>query len=100
MTTADRIREARQVRNLSQGSLARLAGIWSTQVSKWENGVYPVSIDNLERLSKALGVSMDWLLSGTGKGPRPVVVAPRDTPIATKMGAKKNDKGKARDAHR
>ena len=63
-----RIREARHTAGLSQVQLADRAGIDHKTISRAENGVYAVSIDQLARLARALGVSSAALLPGADPG--------------------------------
>lgn len=59
-----RIRDARHAAGLSQLELADRAGIDNKTVSRAENGVYAVSVDQLARLARALGVTSSELLPG------------------------------------
>lgn len=57
-----RLKEAREMRGLSQGDLAEKAGLQQTAVSHFETGMRKPSFDNLRRLADALEVSSDYLL--------------------------------------
>jgi transcriptional regulator with XRE-family HTH domain len=57
-----KLRELRLRRELSQESLAFRAGLHRTYVSSAERGERNVSLVNLERLAKALGVDICDLL--------------------------------------
>lgn len=59
-----RLRAARHARDLSQVQLAEAAGIDHKTISRAENGIHPVSIDQLARLARALGISSAELLPG------------------------------------
>jgi transcriptional regulator with XRE-family HTH domain len=59
---AKRLRQLRQVRGLSQEALADLAGLHRTYVGSIERCERNVSIDNMERLARALGVDIIELL--------------------------------------
>lgn len=59
---AKRLRQLRQVRGLSQETLADLAGLHRTYVGSIERCERNVSIDNMERLARALGVGIVELL--------------------------------------
>jgi transcriptional regulator with XRE-family HTH domain len=59
---AKRLRQLRQVRGLSQEALADLAGLHRTYVGSIERCERNVSIDNMERLARALGVDIVELL--------------------------------------
>lgn len=64
---ATRLREKRIRLGLSQESLAEKAGLHRTYIGSIERGERNVSIDNVERLAKALGVHASDLLSEGGK---------------------------------
>jgi transcriptional regulator with XRE-family HTH domain len=57
-----RLREARELRRLSQAELASRAKLQASAVSHFETGTRRPSFDNLRRLADALGVSTDYLL--------------------------------------
>lgn len=59
-----RIREARLGAQMSQTDLARAISVSDHTVSRYEQGHITPSADALLRLSKALSVSTDWLLTG------------------------------------
>lgn len=59
---AKRLRQIRQVKGLSQEALADLAGLHRTYVGSVERSERNVSIDNMERLAKALEVDIAELL--------------------------------------
>jgi transcriptional regulator with XRE-family HTH domain len=57
-----RLRQIRISKRLSQEALADLAGLHRTYVGSVERGERNVSIDNIERLAKALDVDIFELL--------------------------------------
>lgn len=59
---ARNMRDLRNERGLSQEALASLSGVHRTFVSMVERGVRNITIDNVERLAHALGVSEETLL--------------------------------------
>jgi transcriptional regulator with XRE-family HTH domain len=61
---AQRLRELRKQKNLSQTELGQVAGLHYTHIGRFERGASRPSGDTLKRLSDALGVSSDYLLDG------------------------------------
>ena len=61
---ASNLRKIRLSKNLSQEQLAELSGLHRTYVGSVERGERNISIDNVEALAKALGVSAAELLDG------------------------------------
>lgn len=59
---AKRLRQLRQVRGLSQEALADLAGLHRTYIGSIERCERNVSIDNIDRLARALEVDIVELL--------------------------------------
>jgi len=61
---AQRLRELRKQKNLSQTELGQVAGLHYTHIGRFERGASRPSSDTLKRLSDALEVSSDYLLEG------------------------------------
>jgi transcriptional regulator with XRE-family HTH domain len=61
----DRIRELRQQKGLSQEELAFRAGIHRTYIGGIERGERNPGLKNIERLSRALGISLAELFRWT-----------------------------------
>ena len=59
---AENLRKARLVKKLSQEDLAELACLHRTYVGSVERAERNISIDNMERLADAVGVSLISLL--------------------------------------
>ena len=59
-----RIRRCRESLNMSRSELGRRVGVTSHTIANIEYGDKGTTIDNLYRITKILGVSMDWLLEG------------------------------------
>lgn len=59
---AQRLRQIRQIKILSQEELADIAGLHRTYVGSVERSERNISIDNMERLAKALEVDIIELL--------------------------------------
>lgn len=62
MKLGDKIYQARKKMGLSQETLSEQVGVSRQAVSKWETGDTEPDIGKLRALSKALDVSVDWLL--------------------------------------
>jgi transcriptional regulator with XRE-family HTH domain len=61
---AQRLRELRKQKNLSQTELGQLAGLHYTHIGRFERGTSRPSGDTLKRVADALGVTSDYLLDG------------------------------------
>lgn len=59
-----RIRTRRVELGLTAENLARIVNVSRVTISAWERGVTIVSGDNLLTLSKAIGCSPEWLITG------------------------------------
>jgi len=65
MSTAIRIRTARELANIDQSTLGKKLGVSQQAVQKWEKN----GLSNAKRLTKiaeTCGVNFDWLLTGVG----------------------------------
>jgi len=60
------IRKRRNELGISQEELAGRAGLHRTYISDIERGARNVSIENIERLSKALKISISEMFAGYG----------------------------------
>lgn len=58
-----RLTQARESKNMSQRALADIIGVDPVSMNRWEHGNSRPDWDNLRKLSKALGVTIDYLLS-------------------------------------
>ncbi len=61
---AQRLRELRRQRDLSQTELGERVGVHYTHISRYERGISRPSADTLKRLADVLDVSGDYLLEG------------------------------------
>lgn len=59
---AERLKEARRIRDLDQAELARRAGLPASSISHFEKGSRKPSFENLRRLATTLRVTTDFLL--------------------------------------
>lgn len=62
-----RVREARELRGLSQSALAERVGVRRATISDIERGVTGWTGEMLERLADALDVDAAWLIKRTRK---------------------------------
>lgn len=66
----DRVRQAREVRKMSQRELSDASGLHKSHIPLIEGGERPnISVPTVEALAKALNVSVGWLVNGEGEGP-------------------------------
>ena len=64
----DRIARLRRAKDWNQKELADRIGARPAQISKYERGTYLPRPDLLPRLGEALGVSLDYLMTGRSGG--------------------------------
>lgn len=57
-----RVKQIRLQKQLSQGGLAKILGLHPTYISGIERGVRNMALKNIEKLAKALNVSVNDLL--------------------------------------
>jgi len=62
-----RVRDERLKRGLSQEKLAEKAGLHRTYIGMIERAEKNITLINIERIAKALSISLDELLKGTGR---------------------------------
>ena len=65
MNIGEKIKNFRKMRGLTQNYIAEVMGVTCQAVSKWEKGDCMPDITRLPLLAKALGVSVDDLLSNS-----------------------------------
>lgn len=69
-TLVKRLQWARDAAGLSQRALSGLAGLASSHVQLIESGrAEGINVSTAQRLTGVLGVSLDWLMAGTGEMP-------------------------------
>ena len=76
MHISDRILSRRTALGLSKTALAKAIGISGVSVGKWESGLNQPKGRYLNDLAAALGVSVDWLLTGKEEGTTGVAESP------------------------
>src|SRR5215470_3686435 len=64
MVIAERLRELREVKKLSQGEIEKRTGLLRCYISRVENGHTVPAIETLEKLARALEVPMYQLFYG------------------------------------
>jgi transcriptional regulator with XRE-family HTH domain len=64
---ADRIRSTRHSLGVSAETLARKVNVSTTSFLRWETGTSPQA-HHIPALAEALGVSIEWLLTGAEGG--------------------------------
>lgn len=62
-----RVREERLRRGLSQEGLAEKAGVHRTYIGMIERAEKNITLTNIEKIAKALGVDIGTLLKGTNR---------------------------------
>lgn len=65
MDFKDRLRQARKEKGISQSKLAKLVSVHVTNISRYERGENKPTSAVLTKLGDALGVSADYLMSGS-----------------------------------
>ena len=68
MSIGNKIRKVRKKRGISQGDLAEMIKVTPAHLSRIEHGKYQPSVEVLRKLSVALQVSADYLLSEEEEG--------------------------------
>lgn len=59
---SERLCEALQLKNMSAAELSRKIGVHEGTISNYKKGVYEPKQRRLEKISKALNVSIPWLM--------------------------------------
>jgi len=65
----DRIRKAREMKDMTQAQLAKLMNVSRVSVTQWELNQTQPHPDRYQLLTEVLGGSMEWYLSGDGQLP-------------------------------
>lgn len=78
-TFGDRVAGAREAAGMTQGDLSRRLGVKLSTVQAWEDDRAEPRANKLQMMAGMLGVSIRWMLTGTGDGPdHPDAVIPPD----------------------
>ena len=86
MSINARVKQARKAAGISQSRLAHILGVTRSACSQWESspGTAPRR-ERLEQLANLLGVSYEWLATGTrAKGDKPAFGIKEDAPSTFK----------------
>ena len=67
-TFGDRLAAAREAAGMTQESLAKRLGVKLSTLRKWGDDFAEPRANRLSMMSGLLGVSMTWLITGTGEG--------------------------------
>lgn len=67
MEYAQKLREIREDRDLTQADIARILGTTQQQIYKYESGIQEMTVSRLIKLCEFYGVSADYIL-GLPKG--------------------------------
>lgn len=59
---AERLKEIRTEKRLSQSELAAMIGVSQANIARWERGVQDASGESIYELARQLGVSADYIL--------------------------------------
>ncbi|HDP55566.1 MAG TPA: XRE family transcriptional regulator [Bacteroidetes bacterium] len=65
MDFAERLKELRKRKGISQSELAELIEVHFTQVSRYERGETKPNAEAMTKLAKALDTTVDYLMNGT-----------------------------------
>ena len=68
-TFGDRVTGAREAAGMTREQLSARLGVKLKTVAAWEEDMSAPRGNKLQMLSGVLGVSIPWLLTGTGQGP-------------------------------
>jgi len=75
-----RIKELRKGKKLTQQTLAKLIGVNTSTISKWETGEQGLHADNAGTLASMLGVTVEYLM-GREKRKSGLMASPRSVPL-------------------
>lgn len=65
----ERIRECRNLFNITQAKLAETIDVSNNTISNMETGNNDIKLDNVIKLADFFQVSLDYLIKGTGTAP-------------------------------
>ena len=76
--TAERIKQLRKKKGISQSELAELIGVKTNTVSTWERGTRKPDFDALQLLSNYFEVSFEYLLGNSDKKDARIKPSPKE----------------------
>lgn len=79
MIVGERLRAVREMKEMSQGDIEQSTGLLRCYISRVENGHTVPSIETLEKMARALGVSLSQLFH-EGNGAPPALDLPKPAP--------------------
>ena len=62
----EKLKQLRQARNWSQGTLSQKIGVEANRISKYERGIMWPTLEILVKISNAFGTSVDYLVRDDG----------------------------------
>jgi transcriptional regulator with XRE-family HTH domain len=78
MEFKDRLKQARKDKGISQSKLAQMIDVHVTNISRYERGENKPTSQVLTRLADALGISADYLMSGSTDEVANAVISDRE----------------------
>src|SRR6266478_6182828 len=72
MVIGNRLKELRESKNLSQGDIEKKTGLLRCYISRVENNHTVPAIETLEKIARALEVSMSQLFADDGQAAKPL----------------------------
>lgn len=81
MDVSDRIKLLRDLAHMSQAKFGQSIGVSAGNVGDWERGRAKPGADALLALSRHFNISIDWILTGEGKGPDDHVIEKNENPF-------------------
>jgi transcriptional regulator with XRE-family HTH domain len=86
MVIADRLRDLRETKNLSQGDIEKRTGLLRCYISRVENGHTIPAIETLEKMARAMEVPLYQLFYDGDEKPPKLAALPKRMPDDTAWG--------------
>ncbi len=84
MIVGERLRQIREMKNMSQGDIEKRSGLLRCYISRVENGHTVPAIETLEKMARAMEIELYQLFFETNGGKQPQELALPERP-ATKL---------------